>query len=150
MNVWELMGIDRDQMRPRAASTQMPRPVERSDERAPTPELGDRRIDANGYARIYAEAVDGTVGSWPEHRWVMENVLGRRLRTGENVHHRNGERADNRAENLELWWRPQPSGQRVRDLIEYVIEAQSEELMRRGWTPPLHITDAAQAVGSEK
>lgn len=40
----------------------------------------------------------------------------------ENVHHRNGDRLDNRIENLELWSTVQPSGQRVRDKIEYALE----------------------------
>jgi HNH endonuclease len=54
-----------------------------------------------------------------EHILVAEGLLGRFLVEGETVHHRTGVRDDNRPENLELWTRPQPSGVRVRDAIEW-------------------------------
>lgn len=57
-----------------------------------------------------------------EHRYVMGKHLGRPLDDGENVHHINGNRADNRIENLELWISHQPSGQRVIDLLDWAYD----------------------------
>lgn len=57
-----------------------------------------------------------------QHREVMEKVLGRALRPYENIHHKNGEKSDNRPENLEVWITRQPKGQRPQDTIDWAVD----------------------------
>jgi hypothetical protein len=67
----------------------------------------DKYVDSQGYVHIL---VNGKHVS--EHRYVMEQKLGRKLRKGEVVHHLDGNRANNSPENLSLY---ASSGKHSRD-----------------------------------
>lgn len=81
-----------------------------------------RQLTNQGYIKVYVgKDYPGATktGHLLEHRKVMSELLGRPLLDEENVHHVNGDRADNSATNLELWTRSQPAGQRVEDKVRW-------------------------------
>ena len=85
---------------------------------------GDTRKRKNGYTAMKCPSHPNTrKDGWIlEHVVVMSEMLGRPLLPGENVHHKNGVRDDNRPENLELWVTSQPAGQRPDDLLTWAEE----------------------------
>lgn len=77
--------------------------------------------DSYGYIMTWSKDhpnrhVNGTI---PMHKLIMSQHLGRPLTKNESVHHKNGIKDDNRIENLELWHRGQPAGQRLDDKIDW-------------------------------
>jgi hypothetical protein len=81
----------------------------------------EKVFSTNGY--VYVK-VDGKRVF--EHRIVMENLLGRKLERYEHIHHKNGDRADNNPDNLELWVsigksKKDPKGQRIEDILQALI-----------------------------
>ena len=61
--------------------------------------MGTRSIDRGGYVILRGKEFGGAVR---EHRWLMEQHLGRKLLPNEVVHHVNQVRHDNRLENLQV------------------------------------------------
>jgi len=63
-----------------------------------------RLIDKAGYARIYEDKP--SIKNWLkydyEHRRVMSDLLGREVALNEIIHHLDGNRSNNAAENLKL------------------------------------------------
>lgn len=81
------------------------------------------RTDSHGYVvRTRRNATTGRPEAQAEHRVIMAEHLARDLLPGEEVHHLNGIRSDNRIENLVLWSTSQPAGQRVGDKVDWAIE----------------------------
>lgn len=92
-------------------------------------------LTAEGYVRALAKGHPSAVGGRVfEHRLVMERIIGRYLTPNESVHHKNGNRADNRPENLELWVSSQPPGQRPSDLVAWarvILETYTDDVLSR-------------------
>lgn len=123
--------------------------------------LANRKTQ-EGYVKIHDRKhprADGG-GFVFEHLVVMEKKLGRFLWPKENVHHINGIRDDNSPDNLELWTRSQPPGQRVIDRLSHAVEfiaayekdnmpldASIEDLRKAAWYVDREIQKRQREIG---
>lgn len=115
-------------------------------------ESGYKTANARGYVnddgyRMISQG--GNASSRGEHILIVERLLGRALRPGENVHHRSGCRSDNRVNgplkldgdgrltsgNLSLWSTAQPAGQEIGPKLDWAAEM--IELYGQAWLPAL-------------
>ena len=93
---------------------------------------------ATGYMYVYAGRENGKRRVMPYHRFLMEQHLGRRLETHEHIHHINGDRLDNRIENLELTTQSDHSRHHWRTdwTVESQLTAAHQALIDKGYEPP--------------
>lgn len=101
------------------------------------------RVTKHGYKVVYfpESPMANSGGLVFEHRLVMSNHIGRPLTSDESVHHVNGDRRDNRIENLELWSKSQPAGQRIEDKVAWAID-----LLNKYAPDTLRVPEATQAA----
>lgn len=78
------------------------------------------KIAKNGYAYIYLNRQEGKPHYFLLHRYIMQYSLGRKLKKGEIIHHRDGDPLNNKLENLEL----------VKSHSKHLSDHQSERLKK--------------------
>jgi hypothetical protein len=118
---------------------------------------GGRVLDKSGYVLLYMPdhpdaCVRNKSGAYiREHRWVMEQALGRRLLPTEVVDHINGQKGDNRLENLRLY---QTNADHLRETLagkcpKWTPEGVSRIAEGKQWKPETIARLRAEAYAAE-
>lgn len=95
------------------------------------------RVNRDGYVLVkvypdhpFYEAMATKTGYIAEHRLVMAEHLGRPLKDTEVVHHKNGDKTDNRIENLELYVSFQEHGKALQERTPHPGHLPAKEFNR--------------------
>jgi hypothetical protein len=85
-------------------------------------------LDNQGYIRVFEpDHPKAMNGGWVfEHRLIAETRIGRPLKRDEHVHHINGQKDDNRPENLVVMGHSEHSTLTVKERAEALAAMQAE------------------------
>lgn len=99
------------------------------------PNLGGhvRRLGGSSRYRLIRVKVDGKSKQVLEHRWLMEQHIGRKLLPTEHVHHRDRNGLNNSIDNLEILTAREHQREHLMGTKKWPVD-EGENLREQGWT----------------